>query len=125
MSEDNNCPQSGQFGWNELVTADVATAKKFYTGLLGWTAEAFGEGMDYTLFKQGDAMVGGLMQSPKPGTPAQWIPYVIVDDVDATAKKTTRLGGNVVMEPFDVPDVGRIAVLLDPQGAAIGLFKPA
>jgi predicted enzyme related to lactoylglutathione lyase len=55
----------------------------------------------------------------------QFQQVVIVDDVDGTAKKTTKLGGNVVMEPVDVPGVGHIAVLLDPQGAAFGLFKPA
>jgi predicted enzyme related to lactoylglutathione lyase len=99
-------------------------AKQFYTGLLGWKTQPFGKGGDYTLFKKGRDMVGGLMKCPKRGNPAQWVPYVIVDNVDATAKKTAMLGGKVVMEPFDVPDVGRIAVLLDPQGAAIGIFKP-
>jgi hypothetical protein len=125
MSKDKNCPQPGQFGWNELVTTNVAAAKKFYTRLLGWKTKPFGKGTDYTLLLKGKDMVGGLMKCPKPGNPAQWIPYVIVDNVDATAQKTTQLGGEVVMEPFDVPKVGRITVLLDPQGAAIGIFKPA
>ena len=125
MSKDKYCAKPGRFGWNELVTPDVAAAKKFYTGLLGWKTQPFGKGVDYTLFKKGRDTAGGLMKCPKPGNPAQWIPYVFVDNVDATAKKTARLGGEVVMEPFDVPDVGRIAVLVDPQGAAIGIFKPA
>jgi len=56
---------------------------------------------------------------------AQWLGYVTVEDVDATAAKAAKLGGLIAMPPFDVPDVGRIAVLKDPQGAAIGLFKPA
>jgi hypothetical protein len=124
MSKDKNRPKSGQFVWNELVTTDVAAAKKFYTGLLGWKTKPFGKGVDYTLFKKGGAMIGGLMQCPKPGNPAQWIPYVFVDNVDATAKKAAKLRGKVVMPPFDVPAVGRIAVLIDPQGAAIGIFKP-
>jgi predicted enzyme related to lactoylglutathione lyase len=69
-------------------------------------------------------MVGGMMKCPQPGNPAQWIPYVFVDDVDVTAKKTSKLRGKVVAEPFDVPDVGRIAVLVDPQGATFGILKP-
>ncbi len=124
MSTENDCPATGEFSWNELVSSDVAGAKKFYAGLFGWQSEAFAGSTDYTLFKQGDAMVGGLMQCPKPGVPSHWLPYVTVDDVDASAAKAKSLGAQIVMEPFDVPMVGRIAVLLDPQGAAIGLFKP-
>jgi hypothetical protein len=124
MSKKANSPRAGHFGWNELVTTRVPAAKKFYTGLLGWKTKPFGHGMEYTLFLKGKDMVGGLMKCPRPGLPAQWIPYVIVDDVDGTAKKAARLKGQVVMPPFEVPDVGRIAVLLDPQGAAFGIFKP-
>ncbi len=124
MSEDNNCTKPGQFGWNELDTPNVAAAKKFYSGMLGWKTQPFGKGGDYSLFKKGKDPVGGLMKCPKPGMPAQWVPYVVVDDVDATAQKATQLKAKVMSPPFDVPDVGRIAVLLDPQGAVIGIFKP-
>jgi hypothetical protein len=64
------------------------------------------------------------MKCPKPGLPAQWIPYIFVDDVDATVKKAAGLRGKVCVPPFDVPTVGRIAVLADPQGAAFGIIKP-
>jgi len=124
MSKDKNRPTPGRVGWNELVTTNVAGAKKFYGGLLGWKNKPFGEAPGYTIFMRGRDMVGGLMKCPKPGCPAQWIPYVIVDNVDATVKKAKKLRGKVVMEPFDVPTVGRIAVLVDPQGGAIGIFKP-
>jgi uncharacterized protein len=124
MSEARQYPKPGQFGWNELVTTNVPAAKKFYAGLLGWKTQPFGKGMEYTLFKKGKESVGGLMKCPKPGKPAQWIPYVFVDDVDTTVKKATKLGGKAVVEPFDVPDVGRIAVLLDPQDAVFGIIKP-
>ena len=124
MSENMNCPKPGEFSWNELVSNDVPLARKFYTSLFGWNAEAFAGGNDYTLFKQGDTMVGGLMQCPKPGLPSHWLPYVTVEDVDATAAKAKKLGAQIAVEPFDVPTVGRIAVLVDPHGAAIGLFKP-
>ena len=124
MSDENNCPKAGEFAWNELVTQDVDASKKFYSGLFGWKPEAFGGPADYTLFKQGEAMVGGLMKCPQQGLPTHWLAYVTVDDVDATANKAKSLGANVVVEPMDIPTVGRIAVLVDPQGASIGLFKP-
>ncbi|MGD0614589.1 MAG: VOC family protein [Verrucomicrobiota bacterium] len=127
MSANNNSSMAppGHVSWNELVTTDLAGAQTFYTGLFGWKAEAFGAGMDYTLFKKGGTTVGGMMKCPQPGAPAHWLAYVTVGDVDASAAKAGKLGGTVVAPPFDVPEVGRIAVVLDPQGAAIGLFKPA
>jgi len=112
----------GHVSWNELVTANVPAAKKFYTGLFGWKTARFGKG--YTLFKTGAEMVGGMIKCPNPDVPAQWLAYVTVKDVDAAAAKAKKLGGKIVAPPFDVPEVGRIAVVLDPQGAAIGLFKP-
>ena len=124
MSKARQRPKPGHFGWNELVTTNVPAAKRFYAGLLGWKTKRYGKGVDYTLFTNGKDNVGGMMKCPKPGNPAQWIPYVFVDDVDAMAKKTTKLGGKVVMPPFDVPTVGRIAVFVDPQGAAFGIIKP-
>jgi uncharacterized protein len=125
MSEKNKSPNPGDFCWNELVTSSVPAAKKFYTGLLGWKTKPFDEGMvDYTIILKGKNGMGGMMKRPKPGNPAQWIPYVLVDDVDSTVKKAAKLRGKVCMPPFDVPNVGRIAVLSDPQGAAFGIIKP-
>jgi hypothetical protein len=127
MSEEKNPAKPGEFVWNELISTDEAAQKKFYTSLFGWKAEPFGGGGEhsYTLFKQGDTMAGGMMKSPKPGLPSHWLAYVNVANVDATADTAKKLGGRVVVEPMDIPDVGRIAVVIDPQGAAIGLFKPA
>jgi uncharacterized protein len=124
MSENQECCESGRFCWNELVVVDEASAKKFYTSLFGWSTEPFGGSQDYTLFKKGGESVGGVMKCPKPGLPSHWLAYVAVEDVDATAARAKTLGGTVVAGPFDVPTVGRIAVLVDPQGAAIGVFKP-
>ena len=80
MDTEKDCVKSGRFGWNELVTTDVAGAKKFYASLLGWKAQAFGKGKAYNLFKRGKDMAGGLMKCPKPGMSAQWVPYVVVDE---------------------------------------------
>ena len=126
MSKKANTPKPGDFCWNELVTTSVLAAKKFYSGLLGWKTKPFKGGMvDYTIIQKGRDGMGGMMKCPKPGNPAQWIPYVLVADVDATVKKAVKLRGQVFMPPFDVPTVGRIAVLADPQGAAFGIIKPA
>jgi predicted enzyme related to lactoylglutathione lyase len=121
-TETATCAIPGKFSWNELATTDVAGATAFYTSLLGWTTAAFGP--EYTLFKKGDHDIGGMMKAPQPGMPAQWVAYVTVEDVDATAAKAVELGGKVMAPPFDVPSIGRIAILLDPQGAPIGIFKP-
>jgi hypothetical protein len=128
MSKKKQRPKPREFCWNELVTSNVPAAKKFYSGLLGWKTKAFGKGMDYTIILKGKNDkngMGGMMKCPKPGKPAQWIPYVLVADVDATVKKAAKLRGKVCMPPVDVPTVGRIAVLTDPQGAAFGIIKPA
>lgn len=114
----------GHFSWNELVATNEAVAKKFYTHLFGWQSELFGAGLAYTLFKKNGEMAGGMMKCPKPGIPAHWLAYVTVENVDATATAAVKLGGEIAMPPQDVPEVGRIAVVIDPQGAAIGLFKP-
>ena len=113
----------GQFGWNELLSTDVEASKNFYTGLFGWTP-APGPTPDYTVFMHGEKYAGGLMKTPQPGMPAQWLSYVVVENVDASAAKVAALGGQVMAPPFDIPNVGRIAVILDPQGASIGLFQP-
>ncbi len=112
----------GAFSWCELMTSDLEGAKTFYTGLFGWTMEEFPmQGMPYTVIKAGDREVGGMMATP-PETaamPPAWGTYVTVNDVDATAEKAKQLGGKVLIEPQDIPDVGRFCLIQDPQGACI------
>ena len=67
--------------------------------------------------------VGGMMACPKPGMPAQWNAYVVVKSVDATLAQATKLGAKVLMPAMDIPQVGRVAMIQDPQGAAIGLHQ--
>lgn len=125
MDEKKQCDNTpGRFCWNELLTTDEASAKKFYSALFGWSTEPFEGGNDYSLIKKGkDCLGGGIMKTPKPGMPSHWMPYVSVEDVDAATSQTKQLGGKVIMGPFDVPMVGRIAVLADPTGANIGVIK--
>ncbi len=78
----------------------------------------------YYLLKTGEAMRAGLMHAPMPDTPPLWVPYVAVADCDATAAAARRLGAQVIVEPTDIPDVGRVATLLDRQGVCIAFVKP-
>ena len=79
------------------------------------------ENMKYTIVKVGEEGVGGIMPIPPQaqGSPPNWGVYVTVDNIDATAKKAKELGGKVLVPPTDIPNVGRFAVLQDPQGAVI------
>jgi uncharacterized protein len=112
----------GTFSWNELMTTDTAAAKEFYGKLFGWQTEdrPMGE-FDYTILKTGALQVGGLMPIPSQakGTPPCWNSFVTVDNIDETAKKAQELGGALIVPPRDIPDVGRFAVIRDPQGAVI------
>jgi len=124
-------PNTGQFSWNELITTNTAAAQSFYTQLFGWKAEPFNpggaasSGPPYMVFKTAANPMGvaGMMASPAPGMPAQWQAYVVVKSVDATLAQATRLGGKVLVPAMDIPQVGRIAMIQDPQGAAIGLHQ--
>lgn len=116
----------GAFSWNELTTTDPQAAGAFYSALLGWRIDAVDMGTGpYHVVKCGDVAVGGIMRTP-PGAPAmppQWGSYVTVDDVDATVGRCAELGGTVLMPPTDIPTVGRMAVIADPQGAALSIIR--
>jgi predicted enzyme related to lactoylglutathione lyase len=119
----------GTFYWNELMTRDVEQAKRFYADTLGWTFEsmAMPDGT-YWVIKSGEATVGGLFQLSEPafeGVAETWMGYIAVDDVDARVAKATEAGATLMRPPFDVPGVGRIAMLTEPGGAAIGWITPA
>jgi predicted enzyme related to lactoylglutathione lyase len=118
----------GAFVWYELLTTDTAAAKIFYGKVIGWGAQPSPvPGVAYTLFAAGEIPVSGLMDLPdsarQMGAPPHWIGYVGVEDVDTTAERVKRLGGNVVVAAEDIPEVGRLAVVTDPQGAAFALFR--
>jgi predicted enzyme related to lactoylglutathione lyase len=117
----------GTFVWNELSTSDVEGAKSFYQTVIGWTVESMdmGENGTYYLLKEGDEMRGGLMSNANiPGDPPpNWMGYIGVDDVDGTCEMAKAAGGQVLNGPFDIPNVGRMAVLMDPQGAVVSVMK--
>jgi uncharacterized protein len=120
----------GQFHWNELMARDVGRAKKFYQDTIGWKFDAMpmGPGMTYWIAKQGDQPVGGIFEIKGPdfeNVPESWMAYLAVDDIDARVKKATAAGAKLMRPAFDVPGVGRIAILKEPGGATIGWITPA
>ena len=117
----------GAFSWNELMTSDPEAALPFYTALLGWNTQKMPmPGGDYHVVRVGETSVGGVMAMPPEakagGMPPCWGSYVTVSDVDATARRAVELGGKVVHGPQDIPGVGRMAVIIDPQGAALNVI---
>ncbi|WP_077038245.1 VOC family protein [Pelomonas sp. KK5] len=115
----------GAFSWSELMTDDPAKAADFYAGLFGWTVEAMEmPGMTYRVAKVNGTPIAGMMACPDPSQkmPPNWSCYGTVDAVDETVKQWTAKGGTVLMPPTDIPTVGRMACLRDPQGAVINVI---
>ena len=118
--------EAGAVIWNELITDKPDSALPFYETVVGLTSSTMemAPGQNYTLLKAGGSDVGGCMEPPMPDVPNHWHVYFAVDDADATAAKAAAEGGQVVVEPFDIPSVGRSAVLTDPQGAMFSVLTP-
>ena len=118
--------QHGAFSWNELVTTDVASAKSFYKALLGWEWQDAPGDMAYALAKVKGQEVAGLVALPpeaeSAGAPPAWGGYVTVDDVDKQAARAQQLGGKIIMPSRDIPNLGRFAIISDPQGAMLTLI---
>jgi predicted enzyme related to lactoylglutathione lyase len=117
----------GRFVWYELMTTDVAAARTFYAKVLGWgVRDASTPELAYTIFSTDTEPLGGLIELPEEarqiGATPRWMGYVGLNDVDATADRIKRLGGSVYVEPTN-SNIGRIAVVADPQSAIIGLAQ--
>ena len=116
----------GAFSWNELMTTDVEAAKAFYSALFGWDVQKCEPcEMDYTMATLGGQDIAGVMAIPKEaaGMPPCWGAYVTVADVDALLPRVTQLGGKTIVPPHDIPEVGRFAVIQDPQGAMLSIIS--
>lgn len=124
------CADPGAFLWVELMSKDFAGAKDFYSKLMGWNVQEvpMPDGVVYNLFSTGNGHAGGGMQMP-PEVPAEapsaWIGYIHVADIDAALKTVEAEGGQVIMPAMDIPNVGRLAHIVDPAGAFVALMKPA
>lgn len=127
----NNSPMMapGTFGWNELITSDIAAAKNFYQSMFGWDSETktIAPGWDYTLFKKGETMVCGMIAiSPEMGPmKPQWLSYVMSEDIDADLTKARAAGATILKDTMEVPNTGTLAIIQDPQGACFALWKCA
>ncbi len=119
----------GRFIWHELATTDPEAAVGFYASVVGWGVHTWNRDRSYRMWMLEGEPKGGLTRlSPDEhtaGARPHWLPYVAVDDVDATLRFAAELGGRVVVEPRDVPTAGRLAVLADRQGGRFGVFRPA
>jgi predicted enzyme related to lactoylglutathione lyase len=116
----------GSFVWYDLLTSDPGAAVAFYKDVVGWESQSLGS--EYTMFAAAQGPLAGATTLPekakKAGAPPHWTSNVKVADVDATCAKVKELGGRVLTEPSDYPNVGRLAVIADPQGAPLNVFKP-
>jgi predicted enzyme related to lactoylglutathione lyase len=120
---------TGKFVWYELMTTDTAGAEAFYTTVAGWSAQDSGlPGIEYayTVLGVGGAHIGGIMALPQEASAggARWLGYVAVADADASAASIEAAGGVIHRPPADIPNVGRFAVVADPQGAVFNIMKP-
>ena len=120
--------QPGDFVWYELLTSDADAAQEFYGPLLGWRFVDSGQAdRDYRIIHTADGIAGGVMSMTaamkRGGGRPIWLGYIAVDDVDRTVESISAAGGKVYMPSTDVPDVGRLAMLTDPQGAPFYVMR--
>ena len=120
----------GSFIWYELMTTDTAAAGRFYADVVGWTVgESGSQVSDYRIFSAGDGGVAGMMALPagaeQSGIHPGWFGYIGVDDVDAALAGITAAGGTIHMPAKDLPNVGRLAMVADPQGVVFYVMRGA
>jgi uncharacterized protein len=117
---------ANQFVWYELVTSDIDGALAFYGPLLGWQAQDFpGAAERYAIINAKGKGVGGVMALPAGMSRPFWLGYIGTPDIDATINRFTASGGTVHRGPWEIPDVGRLALVSDPQGVGLALFQGA
>ena len=113
-------------GWLDLSSRDAAESRAFYSSLFGWSADVVPdpEAGGYAMFTLEGKEVGGVGPLQNPDAPTAWTIYVLVGSADDTVTRARSAGGTVLLEPFDVMTAGRMAIVADPSGAAIGLWQP-
>lgn len=122
----------GRWVWYDLMTTTPAEAESFYRAVVGWGIEEWeGASADnsYHMWTTAEGAIGGVIQlaeeAREHGAPPHWLAYVCVPNVDAVVEKATQLGAAALLPGMDIPGVGRIATLRDPQGAVFAVFSPA
>jgi predicted enzyme related to lactoylglutathione lyase len=118
----------GRFIWHELLTTHPDAAIAFYQKVVGWNIMAWDQDPGYRMFTWNGAPMAGVMLLPdearQSGAPSHWLSYVSVRDVDQTLMQAVRMGAMTYLEPMEIPTVGRLAVMGDPQGATFGIYEP-
>jgi uncharacterized protein len=122
--------QTGRFVWRDLMTTDPVKAEAFYSGLFGWTVNPVPMGeYTYRMLRNGETDFGGIVDinevAAGQNVPPHWVSYIAVPNVDEATTKVTELGGQVLQQPMDIPEVGRFAVATDPTGAVFQPFQDA
>lgn len=120
-------PLLGKVVWNDLITEDLDAARRFYAGLFGWTFESSARpgGRPYALAKSAGVYVAGFVPIAARADGmelSRWLPYISVEDVDAAVTRATASNGKVAAGPRNV-NLGRVAAIIDPEGAVIGLAR--
>ncbi len=120
---DKKLLKHGAISWFELMTTDVEAAKEFYADIFGWEYTKFEQdpSLQYHSVSKDGREFAGIMKKPEHcgDVPPCWGGYVTVDDIDATVAKVAELGGNIIVPPTEIPQIGRFSVFADPQGAVI------
>lgn len=112
--------------WVDLAVPDVAAAQEFYGAVLGWSFQTSGEEYGgYVMCQREGRDAAGIGRLQAEGQPVVWTTYLASDAVDETARAIGSAGGKVLVEPFDVPGVGRMCMATDEQGAAFGVYQAA
>ena len=117
------------FCWHDLAAADAPAARRFYGAVFGWSTAVQGaNGGSFLRLRSGQSDVGSLYPlrrgQVERGVPSHWTPYVCVDDIEATAGRAVALGGQLLVQPFEVSGVARIALVADAVRARVGLWEP-
>ena len=110
----------------ELSSNDLGAAKTFYGKLFDWKLEdmPMGPDMTYTMINPGEGTGGGMMKNMIPGAPSFWLAYVEVADIEKATRKAESLGAKVMKDVTEVMGAGWLSIIVDPTGAALGLWKP-
>ena len=119
---------AGEFCWVDLAATDVVAAGAFYERLFGWKPrEQDANGGRFTRLQLDGHDVGSMYQlrsvHRQQGVPSHWTPYVRVDDIESAARRAAACAGRVIVRPLDVDPVARIALIMDPVGALLGLWE--
>lgn len=114
----------------ELNTDNTAAAKAFYGSVFDWSLQdmPMGPGITYTMVNVGTGTGGGMQDKNAIGmsaAPTMWLPYVLVDDVKKTIAKAKKAGAQIIVEHQEVPGMGSLGILVDPTGAAVGVWEAA